>query len=143
MPDVTTRLKAGSKPKLPTLKQDKAACDRMASKIVKSRGFCEFGDAFNCRDQCEGMLHWAHVIRRPRSGIRTDTSNARCLCAHHHYWLDNHEEEWVAWLGIDEIRRLRAIADAFTLNRCGFGSSVLFWRAERARLSAIVEELGL
>lgn len=132
---------------------DKAVATRLHSAIVRSRGFCEYhawisADPLKPKKiegaplQCSGPLQAAHVVRRGSSGTRTDVENARCLCREHHTFLDHHPAEWVAWIGIDEMRRLEAKARAWTNREHGM-TPRMFWREERARLQALADEMGL
>jgi predicted restriction endonuclease len=88
---------------------------------------------------CQGAVQAAHIIRRRASGVRTDLSNGRCLCVRHHTWLDQHEEEWAEWVGVDEMRRLRAKADAYTRGELGTG--YMFWRQQRQQLTDMMKAM--
>jgi hypothetical protein len=138
-PDVTPRYKT------PARKREKATthktvATRLHSLIVRHPGVCELDDT----GACAGRLECAHIIRRARSGVRTDETNGLCLCSSHHAWLDNHLADLIEHVettrGQGTYRALQAKADAYTE---GPTSALLFWRAERRRLETIAKRMGI
>lgn len=118
--------------------KNKEVATRLHSEIIRrrARNRCEWDPTGTT---CDGPIECGHIIRRGASGVRTDLANGRSLCRKHHTWLDQHDGEWAAWVGIDELRRLRARADAYT--RGELGTPYMFWRAERGRLTEIRNRL--
>lgn len=57
----------------------KANCDRLFSKLIRSKGKCE---------RCSGTdnLQCAHIYSRKFGSVRFDEDNALCLCAGCHRW---------------------------------------------------------
>jgi hypothetical protein len=124
------------------------AATRLHSKIVRHQATCEVWSYFQDLypyGGCFGDLQCAHVIRRRYSATRTDLDNALALCAKHHQYLDSHVFDLIRFVdmtrGEGTYDRLQAKADA-GLEATGV-SPLLFWRAERARLTRIAKERGI
>lgn len=116
-------------------KNDVGKATRLHSLLVRSRGRCEkCGSTQN--------LQCAHIIKRRFSAVRTDETNAWCLCASCHFRLETHPDEHVAFafqtIGPDAFHSLKERALAGPPM-----SSKLFWRSEVERLQARCDELGL
>lgn len=62
----------------------KKLSDELWSKIIRSKGVCEFAD----RGNCAGILNAAHIIRRGNNALRHNIFNGLCLCVGHHFWFD-------------------------------------------------------
>ena len=122
-----------------TRKGDAGLADILFSRIVRSRGFCEYP---GCKSQ--GPYVTAHVIGRGASGVRCVEDNAWCMCATHHALVDNwHDEKAMLvaqTIGDDRYRELRAIAEGYKRLPV---TSKLWWADEVERLKARCRELGL
>jgi len=70
-----------------TPKSVKASCDKIFSKIIRSKGACE---------RCGGVdnLQCAHIYSRKFGSVRFDEDNALCLCAKCHRWGHDHPLEF-------------------------------------------------
>lgn len=126
------------KPKTST---DKKLCDVLAKRIVIHRaeewtaGMCE-------RCGIRPGEHWAHIIGRARSRVRTHEDNAWWLCAEPcHRLVDNWIEEKLALvdrtIGRERYEELRFLAEQPISNY------TTWWRDERGRLTARCEALGI
>lgn len=120
-------------------KGDCALADVLFSRIVRSRGRCEYP---GCTSQ--GPYDTAHNIPRAASGTRCVEDNAWCLCRTHHRLVDSrwHEKHALTLATIGEARyeELRQL-DAGYKNLPT--TSAVFWRDEVDRLKARCRELGL
>lgn len=146
MTSVEPRPKTGKK-RVSKPSTDRRVATELHSKIVRSRGRCEYSGAYakwgntDNHYMCEGPLQAAHIIRRRYAATRTDTANSVCLCARHHAYLDNHLAELIGFVGEATYRRLQAKADG-GIAATGM-SPLIWWRSERARLTEVAKELGL
>jgi len=70
----------------------KRKCDVLFSKRIRARGYCELQgmDAHPCK----GSLQCMHIISRRYLKFRWDEMNAMCGCQAHHFWYENHKEDW-------------------------------------------------
>lgn len=120
-------------------KGDKGRADFLFSRIVRSRGRCQYP---GCTSQ--GPYQAAHIIGRSLSGTRCIEDNAWCLCGTHHHLVDNWFMEKMgmvdATIGRERFGELEAIAREHKFQPT---TSVQFWKAERARLEARAAELGI
>jgi hypothetical protein len=66
----------------------KAKADKLFSEIIRAQGYCE-SEGWADR-KCSSQLQCAHIVTRGRSGTRTDTRNAFCLCFAHHRWFHDY-----------------------------------------------------
>ncbi len=139
MSGVAVPKKTARKKKAERASTHKEAATRLHSLIVRSLGRCEAAGMYGL--DCSDTLNACHIIRRSRSGVRTDLSNSFCACTTHHAWLDNHIADLIDFVGgSDRYRELQTRADIWTERR---GSPLLYWREERARLSEIAKQKGL
>lgn len=104
----------------------KAKCDKLASEIVRSLGYCE-------RCGSSNQLTPSHIIARRYSATRTDLNNVQCLCFTCHRRLTDLPDEWRNWIdysiGKPEYERLRTKAENF--------SGKFDWQAEYERLKQV------
>jgi hypothetical protein len=118
-------------------KGDPGKADMLFSRIVRSRGRCEYP---GCASQ--GPYDTAHLIGRRYSATRCMEDNAVCACRSHHQlidgWWDEKERVVDATIGQERYAELRAVAEA------GIPlSSALFWAGEVERLTARCRELDI
>ena len=120
-------------------KGDRGLADVLFSRIIRSRGRCEYPD---CRS--DGPFDTAHLIGRGSSGTRCLEDNAACLCRTHHRLVDNWWDEKRrlvdATIGEDRYRELKAIAGEHKFRPV---TSAGFWASEVERLKARCRDLGL
>lgn len=97
----------------PSRKTLSTTADKLFSRIVRARGYCEaskWGDGV----ECGGGLQCAHIVGRANRRLRWVFDNALSLCAGHHVWYTNHPLEWFEqvqlYLGEERWKRLRAMA---------------------------------
>ena len=111
----------------------KAAADRLFSKIVRAKGFCE-----HCGKAAGVQLQCAHWISRTYSNTRTDFDNAFCLCAGCHRFFTADPTAWSTWTleqrGRETYDRLREAANEH---------SKMWWPDEVARLREIAKREGI
>lgn len=112
-------------------KGDKAACDRLASQIVRIRGMCQYPGCGSVKD-----LQCCHIISRTYNNTRTDLGNLLCLCASHHRLIDTFPDEKLrvteAVYGRGHYDELRQRAESTVGQRFD-------WQRERERLKALLE----
>jgi hypothetical protein len=112
-------------------KGDKGKCDVLASKIVRSIGYCE-----KCGEQEYKKLTCSHIVGRRYSATRTDLDNLQCLCYSCHYYFENWPKEFSRWItktiGIEKYEELKTKAEVPTK---------MDWTAERKRLQDIYDNL--
>lgn len=118
-------------------KGNRGLADILFSRIVRSRGRCEYP---GCDSQ--GPFDTAHLIGRNYSAVRCVETNAICACRTHHALIDSWPEEKLrvieATIGMDVYEQNRDLA------RAGHAlSAALFWAAEVDRLKTRCVELGL
>lgn len=65
----------------PTKSSLKRKLDKEVSRIVRSRGACEF-----CGKADYSLLQAAHIFSRSNLGLRWRLDNLLCLCASCHFW---------------------------------------------------------
>lgn len=120
-------------------KGDKGLCDILFSRIVRSRGACQYP---GCRSG--GPFETAHLIGRGSSGTRCIEDNAACLCGSHHRlidaWWDEKRIVVDALIGEPRYQELKRIAGEHKFRPV---TSAVFWAEEKARLQARCRELGL
>lgn len=139
--------KSARKKKVEKASTHREAATRLHSKIVRHQAVCEWEVTWGPArvDGCFGDVQCAHIIRRARSATRTDLDNAMALCAKHHQYLDSHIFDLIRFVdltrGEGTYDRLQAKADA-GIAATGM-SPLLFWRAERARLTEIAKQKGM
>lgn len=111
--------------------------DALFSRIVRSRGRCEYP---GCTSQ--GPYDTAHLIGRRYSATRCMEENAVCACRSHHQlidsWWDEKRRVVVATIGEDRYDQLKRLAEIGTPS-----NSTTFWASEVERLKARCDELGL
>ena len=117
-------------------KGDAGKADMLFSRIVRSRGYCE-------RCKVTGVpFDTAHIVRRRYSATRCVEDNAWCACRPCHRMVD----EWPGFhmalvdstIGRERYEELcRDAQEGIPL------SSKLWWQAERERLEARCDELGI
>lgn len=116
---------------------DRSFCERLCRRIVFER-------AGNLCQRCMAAeaTDWAHVIRRRFAAVRVVEDNTWALCALCHRTVDSWDTELVKLIertiGIERYEELRGLAEAGPPM-----SYTLWWRAERERLTARCEELGI
>jgi hypothetical protein len=117
----------------------KGLCDILFSRIVRSRGRCEYP---GCTSQ--GPFETAHLIGRASSGTRCIEDNACCCCASHHRlidaWWDEKAAIVEATIGEERYRELKEIAGQHKFIPL---TSAVFWSEELDRMKARCRELGL
>ena len=131
------------KPKASTLKNK---CDVLFSKIVRSRGVCQWEDDNGPCSTNWTRLETSHVFGRRASWIRCDERNAFALCSTHHRLVSafpyDHIEfarrMWAAefgdWVGTE--REMMGLRNAGKL-------PYNWWATEWERLRARAAELGI
>lgn len=111
----------------------KGKCDKLFSKIIRSRGTCErCGNTDRTSHQC------AHIISRKYSATRTNQENAWNLCAKCHRrltdWPREHSHFITETIGGERYEELRQLAEQPTK---------MDWAAEYERLKQIAKELDI
>lgn len=76
-----------------TPKSVKASCDRLFSKLIRSRAKCE-----RCGRSSGVQLQCAHIYSRKFGSVRFDPLNARCLCASCHRWGHDNPVDFGEWV---------------------------------------------
>jgi len=76
-----------------TPKSVKASCDKLFSKLIRSKNQCE-----RCGNPIYEQLHCAHIYSRKFGSVRFDENNAKCLCAKCHRWAHDNPTEFTKWL---------------------------------------------
>lgn len=115
---------------------DKAMSERLCRRLVihRAQGTCE-----RCGGQGE---HWAHNFGRRYSAVRCHEDNAWWLCPPCHRLIDTDPAEKTrlaeVTIGLERHTELRQLAVVGPPT-----SYTLWWRQERARLTARCEELGI
>jgi hypothetical protein len=71
----------------------KDKCDSIFSKLVTSRGVC-----VHCGTTDIYRLQCAHIIPRRYSAVRTNLTNALCLCYKCHYFYTNNPAEFLRFV---------------------------------------------
>ena len=108
-----------------TDKRFKAEADKLFSRLIRSRGFCE-------RCGATANLQTSHIFSRRFAWTRTDLSNALCLCAACHRWWHDHPTETkelaVSVIGVDEYERI---------NQARQRREKFDWESEWARLDEL------
>ena len=94
----------------------KAACDKLFSLIIRSKGSCE-----RCSMTDYSQLHCAHIYSRKFGSVRFDEDNALCLCARCHRWGHDNPTEFADFVNekkntsslkiIKELLTKRKLAD--------------------------------
>lgn len=83
----------------------KDTADRLASKLVRSRGHCErCGSTF--------LLEAAHIVPRRYEHTRFDPDNLLCLCKRCHVFFTGHPKDFRAYVGPDRWRALWDVAQS-------------------------------
>ena len=108
----------------------KGKATKLHSELVRSRGRCEkcgkVGVPFDC----------AHIIGRRYSAVRTDETNAWCLCKGCHMRLTEHPDEHMWFvaqtIGMDTFYELKERALA------GVKANDAFWLGEVERLERLL-----
>lgn len=120
-------------------KGDKGRADFLFSRIVRSRGHCQYP---GCTSQ--GPYECAHLIGRSMSGTRVQEDNAVCLCGSHHRlidaWWDEKQKVVQATIGEARYDELKELAREHKFLPI---TSAQFWKAERARLEQRAADLGI
>lgn len=120
-------------------KGDAGLADLLFSRIVRSRGYCQYP---GCKSQ--GPFDTAHLIGRASSATRCLEDNAACCCQSHHRLIDSWWDEKAkiveATCGIDRYDEMKRLANA---GKPAGLTSVRFWAEEVSRLKARCRELGL
>lgn len=119
---------------LKAAKKDKGYCDRLASKIVRTRTpycqKCGRTDSLTC----------SHIIKRTYNWTRTDLDNLQTLCFSCHRKLEDWPRLMSRWIsesiGSEKYEELEFKA------RDGVGKK-FDWTAEKARLKAIAKSMDL
>lgn len=112
-------------------KGPRAKATKLHSLVVRARGACE-----RCGRSPE-RLECAHIIGRRYAAVRTDETNAWCLCSGCHRRLTEHPDEHMAFVA-------QTIGmEAFTLLKeralVGVKANDAFWLAECERLSLLLK----
>lgn len=109
----------------------KGRADRLFSQLIRSKGSCE-----NCGKA--GPLDTAHIIPRRYAAVRTDESNAFCLCKGCHMRFTEHAAEWMDFvdrtIGRAEYDRLWQKAQT------GVKTNEAFWVEECVRLQMLLNQ---
>lgn len=71
----------------------KASCDRLMSRIVRSRGRCQ-----HCGNKDYEQLQWCHIKSRRYMSIRYSKNNCFCLCARCHRRFTDNPDEHYQWI---------------------------------------------
>jgi hypothetical protein len=95
----------------------KNKADTLFSQIIRGLGYCE-----RCkRRPPEVRLETSHIFGRRYAAIRTDETNALCLCSACHRWWHDHPTETyefaVSIIGVEAYERLRAKKNDMTGQR--------------------------
>lgn len=118
-------------------KGDAGHADALFSRIIRSRGYCQYPDCYNA-----GPYDTAHLIGRSRRATRCVEDNAACLCRTHHQlidsWFDEKERVVDATIGRARYDELKLLA-----NTPSKLNATQFWAGELTRLKARCVELGL
>lgn len=147
---VSVPKKSAAKKKREKASTHKEVATRLHSKIVRHNAVCELssrplGVSSRVPGDCYGPLTCAHIVRRSWAATRTDLENGIPLCSSHHSYLDLHLYDLITYVdltrGAGTYEALQAKADA-GIAATGM-SPLLFWRNERARLTAIAKERGV
>jgi len=129
------------KPKASTLK-NKATI--IHSRIIRAPDLCrarEYHDLglIDWHPRCKGAKECSHCISRRYAGIRTDLTNALCLCKSAHFYVGQnpgkHYELVEMIFGVGHWEMLYQRANASTLG------PKFDWAAELERLQAIEKTL--
>lgn len=111
--------------------------DMLFSRIVRSRGRCEYP---GCMSQ--GPYDTAHLIGRRYSATRCQEDNAIAACRTHHQlidgWWDEKRKVVHATIGEDRYDELKRMAEQGLQT-----TSTLFWADEVFRLTARCRELDI
>lgn len=118
-------------------KGDPGRADELFSRIVRSRGYCQYPGC-----ESTGPFVTAHLIGRGRSATRCLEDNALSMCPSHHLlidgWWDEKERAVKHTIGLDRYYELKRLAhDGIP------GSSKNFWAGEVERLMARCGELDI
>lgn len=120
-------------------KGDPGRADFLFSRIVRSRGRCEYP---GCTSQ--GPYDTAHIIGRSLSGTRCVEDNAWSLCRTHHQlvdqWFDEKQRMVEQTIGRERYDELQTMAREHKFQPT---TSAQFWKQERARLEERCRELGI
>jgi hypothetical protein len=85
------------------------------SRIVRSRGVCEWGITKNCTSQYD-KLQTAHIYSRTYKSVRWDLDNALCLCAGCHFYAHKRPMDFaqhvLLWLGAFKYEMLKQRANS-------------------------------
>lgn len=118
-------------------KGDPGKADMLFSRIIRSRGRCEYPGCTS-----DGPYDTAHLIGRRYSATRCMEDNAACMCRTHHALIDNWWSEKAQvvdlLIGRDRYDELRRIAEDGIPT-----TSALFWSGEVDRLMTRCDELGI
>jgi hypothetical protein len=111
----------------------KGKCDKLFSKIIRSRGACE-----RCGNTDYSTFQCAHIISRKYAATRTNQENAWNLCAKCHRrltdWPREHSHFITQTIGSERYEALRRTAETPTK---------VNWDAEYERLKAIAQSLDI
>ena len=113
--------------KIKRAKGDKARCDELFSKIIRSPGRC-------LRCGSTQYLQCAHIISRRYSATRCDPRNAWCLCATCHHrltlWPREHSRFITETIGSEVYDDLQRKAETVTK---------MDWSEEKLRLQELLD----
>ena|SRR3990167_10952705 len=110
----------------------KGACDTLASKITRAKGYCQ-------RCGTADGLTTSHIIGRKYSATRTDLSNLQSLCFRCHRRFTDFPREFSHWItesiGSEKYEALRHKAESFL--------GKFDWDNEKERLTKVAKEAGI
>lgn len=113
--------------------KDKAAADRIASQLVRARGYCQYPGCGRT-----DTLQCCHIIGRTYAHTRTRLDNLLCLCGTHHNLIDAYPDEKLGVtqhvFGEGHYMTLKITAETTVGQRFD-------WSVERARLEAIARDV--
>ena len=85
--------------------------DKECSRIVRSRGYCEWNASKGCSGSDHSKLQTAHIYSRTYKAVRWDLKNMLCLCASCHFYGHKNPFEFAdfanRWLGEYESTALK------------------------------------
>ena len=84
--------------------------DKECSRIVRGRGYCEWGIS-DCSGADHSKLQTAHIYSRTYKSVRWDLKNMLCLCAGCHFFGHKNPLQFAEfvklWLGDYEYEKLK------------------------------------